>query len=283
MPFVAIQYAAAGNKWALLVGISDYGNAREEPGRWCNIHGANDIKLLKPLLAKEGFKVTALSNAQATHNSIVKALEQLANTTRRGDTVYLHFSMHGQPFEDLDGDEEDGWDEALIPVDAEMLYSEGKYEGNNHLLDDELEGYFEIIRSKIGGSGQLVVVMDACHSGTASRGDNDHIRGTREAFSQSGKEYAPDRTKETNDYFAVETKPGQSPVLFVEACRSYQTNTEVRDAVTDTWYGSLSYYIAEAYREGKKTGSDEWLEAIRTGMAGRHSLRKQNMVVEKSR
>lgn len=277
-----IQSATAQTKRALLVGISDYGNASEDPNRWANISGANDISLLAPVLRDGGFKVASLSDAQATHAGIVKALDKLAMSAKKGDTVYLHFSMHGQPFEDLNGDEEDGWDEALIPVDAEMLYAEGKYEGNNHLLDDELEGYFEKLRNKIGSTGQLVVVLDACHSGTASRGDDDHVRGTREGFTRSGKDYTPDRTQETNDYFAVETKPGQSPVLFLEACRSYQVNREVRDVDTNTWYGSLSYYIAKASKEGKAVGSEEWLEAIRTGMAGNRRLRKQNMVVEKS-
>lgn len=277
-----IQSATAQTKRALLVGISDYGNASEDPNRWANISGANDISLLAPVLRDGGFKVASLSDAQATHAGIVKALDKLTKSAKKGDTVYLHFSMHGQPFEDLDGDEEDGWDEALIPVDAEMLYAEGKYEGKNHLLDDELEGYFEKLRNKIGSTGQLVVVLDACHSGTASRGDDDHVRGTREGFTRSGKDYTPDRTQETNDYFAVETKPGQSPVLFLEACRSYQVNREVRDVDTNTWYGSLSYYIAKASKEGKAVGSEEWLEAIRTGMAGNRRLRKQNMVVEKS-
>ena len=51
-----------------------------------------------------------------------------------GDIVYLHFSTHGQPFEDLSGDEDDGWDESIVPVDAPIEYSKGKYEGENHLI-----------------------------------------------------------------------------------------------------------------------------------------------------
>ena len=90
-----------------------------------------------------------------------------------------------------------------------MRYAEGVYEGKNHLLDDELEVYFNDIRNKIGSGGQLVVILDACHSGTASRGGDEPIRGTREGFTRSGKYYTPDRTKETNDYFSVATAEGQ--------------------------------------------------------------------------
>lgn len=280
--FLGVQTMNAETKRALLVGISDYGNAMEDPNKWANISGANDILLLSPLFIEHGYSVTSLVDRQATHAGITAALEKLANDSKKGDTVYVHFSMHGQPFEDLNGDEEDGWDEALIPVDAEMLYTEGVYEGKNHLLDDELEVYFNNIRNKLGPEGQLIVILDACHSGTASRGDDDHIRGTREGFTRSGKDYTPDRTQETNDYFTVASTKGQAPVTFIEACRSYQVNREVRDVDTNTWYGSLSYYIAKSMKDNNTVGSEEWIEAIKTGMANNRRLRKQNVVIEKS-
>ena len=276
------QAAQAETKRALLVGISDYGNTKEDPNKWANISGANDVQLLLPLFSEHGYTVTSLVDSLATHANITSALMELAKDAKKGDVVYIHFSMHGQPFEDLNGDEEDGWDEALIPVDAEMLYAEGVYEGKNHLLDDELEVYFNDIRSKLGSEGQLLVILDACHSGTASRGDDDHIRGTREGFTRSGKYYTPDRTQETNDYFTVASTNGQSPVTFIEACRSYQVNREVRDVETNSWYGSLSFYIAQSMKDNKAVGSDEWIEAIKTGMANNRRLRKQNVVIEKS-
>lgn len=275
-------HANAETKRALLVGISDYGNALEDPYKWANISGANDVLLLSPLFSEHGYTVTNLIDSQATHANITKALEQLAKKSKKGDMVYIHFSMHGQPYEDLNGEEEDGWDEALIPIDAQMQYLEGVYEGENHLLDDELEVYFNEIRHKIGKNGQLYVILDACHSGTASRGDDDHIRGTRIGFTRSGKDYTPDRTQETNDYFTVASAKDQSPVTFIEACRSYQVNREVRDVETNTWYGSLSFYIAQSMKDNKTVGSDEWVEAIKTGMANNRRLRKQNVVIEKS-
>ena len=60
-----------------------------------------------------------------------------------GDIIYLHFSCHGQPIEDIDGDEDDGWDEALIPFDAKKKYQKGTYTGENHITDDELNSYLK--------------------------------------------------------------------------------------------------------------------------------------------
>ena len=45
--------------------------------------------------------------------------------------VVFHFLMtgHGGQQEDLDGDEEDGFDETLIPVD---------FDKNGHIIDDDI-------------------------------------------------------------------------------------------------------------------------------------------------
>lgn len=274
----------AQTKRALLVGVSDYGNPREDLGRWKNINGANDVALLSPLFKKQGFAVTTLVNKQATYANITNALKKVVKDAKKGDIVYLHFSMHGQPFEDLNGDEADGWDEALIPVDAQMRYVKGKYEGKNHLLDDEMEKYFGQIRSKIGATGELFVVLDACHSGTGSRGDEEGpVRGVRDGFTRSGKKYTPNRTKETNDYFKVPTASGQSPVTFLEACRSYQQNKEIYDRESKIFYGPLSFYVAKAMVNHQIDKSGKWIDAVKTGMASDRRVRKQNMVIETSK
>ena len=281
--FIGGQTMQAQTKRALFVGISDYGNATEDPNRWSNISGANDVELLEPLFSKQGFKITTLVDTEATYSAIIKSLGKLTKSCKKGDLVYVHFSMHGQPIEDLSGDEEDGWDEALIPVDAQMRFEKGVYEGKNHLLDDTLEEYFNDIRSKIGTKGQLYVVLDACHSGTASRGDDEHVRGVREGFTRSGKLYIPDRTREINDYFHISTQRGQSPVTFLEACRSYQQNKEVREKNTGIWYGSLSYYIAQTMQNIKIDRTNKWIENVKSGMSNDRRLRKQNMVIETSK
>lgn len=277
------QTMEAQTRRALLVGISDYGNAMEDPDKWSNISGANDVALLSPLFIQQGFKVATLVDSQATYANITDALKRVAKNSKKGDLVYIHFSMHGQPFEDFNGDETDGWDESLIPVDAQMNYEEGRYEGKKHLIDDEVEDYIARIRSKIGSSGELFIVLDACHSGTASRGDEDHVRGVRVGFTNSGKQYTPNRSSEENSYFKVSDAPGQSPVTFVEACRSYQQNIEIKDHESQTWYGSLSYHVAKVMESCQIDKSGKWVEMVKDGMDGDRRLRKQDIVIETSK
>ncbi len=280
---VDTQSLTAQTKRALIIGISDYGNAMEDPNKWSNINGANDVALLSPLLKKQDYKVTSLVDSQATYSNITNALKKLTKDAKKGDIVYLHFSMHGQPFEDLNGDETDGWDEALIPVDAQMYYEEDMYDGGKHLIDDELESFFTKIRSKIGTNGELFVVLDACHSGTASRGDDEYVRGIREGFTRSGKEYTPNRSEETNDYFNIPSEVGQSHITILEACRSYQQNKEILDYESKTWYGSLSYYVAKAMNDYQIDKSGIWIEVVKTSMGEDRRVRKQNMVIESSK
>ncbi len=133
-------------KRALLVGISNYSSNRVT--QWTDIHGANDVELLASTLKSQRFKITKVTNQQATAKRIRKELVSIVKSCRAGDVVYIHFSGHGQPFEDQNKDEADGWDEAIIPYDAQKVYSKGKYEGANHILDDELSRYFSQIRQK---------------------------------------------------------------------------------------------------------------------------------------
>lgn len=105
----------AQTKRALVIGISEYQYCGDNS--WGNIHGANDADLLVPILKAQGFNTTKLCNKAATAKRIRKGFNDLIASCKQGDMVYIHFSCHGQPFEDLNGDEEDGWDESVIPYD----------------------------------------------------------------------------------------------------------------------------------------------------------------------
>lgn len=240
---LALPFTGNAKKRALLVGISKYrANGRTA---WTNIHGKEDVDSLAPALKKKGFTVKTLVNEQATYQGITSSLKQLIVETKKGDVVFIHFSCHGQPVEDglLKGfpkDEKDGYDEAIVPIDAGRVYSPNGYKGEKHLIDDELNGYINSIRTKIGPQGMLYVTIDACHAGESSRKGIETVRGTNEALtSQPNVKYNPPRGNVR--HYQVEKGKLLSPVLFIEACQSRERNTEIR--VNGKEFGALSYNI----------------------------------------
>lgn len=272
----------AQNKRAFLVGISDYQSTDNNiTNSWENIHGANDVTLLTPTLQKHGFKVTSIINKQATASNIRQQLSKFSSSCKSGDIIYLHFSCHGQPVEDLNGDEADGWDEAIIPVDAHKVYVKDIYKGENHITDDELNRFFRKIRTKIGRKGYLTVVVDACHAGTSYRGEENEdsvfVRGTNSGFSERGLKYVPKIDKRGR--IRVEKSDNMSDICIIEACRSYQVNNEIK--FNGKYYGSLSYYVNMALKsESTIIWHMSWYDEVLTLMSKDSRLIRQNPVIE---
>jgi hypothetical protein len=115
--------------------------------------------------------VRLLVNQQATKRAILDALSELARRTRPGDSVFIYYSGHGWLVNDEDGDEstfndDERYDEALVPYDAVPWPRERAYEPNPTLLIDD-----EFARALGPMSGRrLAVIFDSCHSGNALRG-----------------------------------------------------------------------------------------------------------------
>lgn len=261
------------------MGISHYDTAMTGY-QWNNINGVEDINLLSPILKKQGFSLTSVIDEQATYQNITTQLTSFIKKTKKGDVVYLHFSTHGQPVEDMDGDEEDGWDEAIVPIDAYKLYKRGVYEGKNHLLDDLLNQFVEKLREKIGAEGFLYVVIDACHAGTSSRANDETVRGTKVGFTYNNKVFKPSTQKKS--HYKMESSPKMSHVLFLEACRPDQINTEIM--VAGKRCGPLSYHIAKALAAKKlsNNGSELVSSVKATIMKEGCWPSNQNLVTETS-
>lgn len=226
---------------ALLVAIDNY----PASGGWNEIHATNDIAIMVPLLKANGFQdshITVLTDSMATKKNIMTALSNLATRSGKGDYVYLQFSCHGQLMLDDNGDEPEGYDESLIPYDAPRRFSRGVYEGHNHLRDDELSLFLDRIRLQVGATGNLFVVFDACHSGSADRdGDDDeYVRGTTYIFAPDG--YTLPIIDPAKVVAAPKTGKNMSDLTVLSACQPGEVNYEHK-ASDGRYYGMLTYAI----------------------------------------
>ena len=280
---LSVIMGRAATKRALLIGISDYPTYSESAdATWSPIHGANDVQIIGKTLKAQGFKISTLTNSNATASKIRKALKKIQTEVRAGDILYLHFSCHGQPVEDLNGDEKDGWDEAIVPYDAQKIYRKGIYKGENHILDDELNNYLKAIRTTVGPKGFVYVVVDACHAGASYRGDEEEdsviTRGTNKGFSMSNKQYAPPIDKRGK--IKIEKSFSMANVFILEACRSYQVNSEIKEK--GKYIGSLSYYVNKVMQLEKIGMNPSWTERVNQLMNQDKRLTHQNLVIETS-
>ena len=145
-----------GVKRALLIGINKYKAVPKLQG------SLNDIETMRQLLmTRWGFidkHITVVIDEDATRAGMLAALDQLVKAAGPNDTVYVHYSGHGSQVEDLNDDEpDDHLDETLVPQD-------GRSGGVRDITDDELDAVFARLRAK-----QAFIVLDSCHSGTATR------------------------------------------------------------------------------------------------------------------
>jgi hypothetical protein len=135
-------------KKAVIVGI----NAYPAPN---TLHGCvNDAMDCKATLEARGFTCTMILDAQATKVGILAALNALVDGASPGDSIVFAYSGHGSQVRDVSGDEADGLDEVICPVDWPQYIS-----------DDD----FRTIFNRLPTGVTLDVFLDSCHSGTGTR------------------------------------------------------------------------------------------------------------------
>uniref|UniRef100_A0A453A395 Uncharacterized protein n=1 Tax=Aegilops tauschii subsp. strangulata TaxID=200361 RepID=A0A453A395_AEGTS len=149
---------ARGKKRALLVGISYSFTKYELKGT------VNDVNCMAYLLRQRfgfpGDSILALTQEEKdpyrwpTKENIRLAMRWLVEGCTSGDSLVFHFSGHGVQKLDNNGDEVDGYDEALCPQD---------FEDRGVILDDEIN---ETIVRPLGAGVKLHAIIDTCHSGT---------------------------------------------------------------------------------------------------------------------
>lgn len=256
----SLTSTALAQKHALIIAIANY----PESSEWQAIHSDNDAELISSTL-KNGFEIVTLTDSKATYRNIISQLRNLELKTEKGDTVLIHFSCHGQQMIAAnDKNEPDGLDECLIPYDARKTKS-SSYNGQNHLKDNELNNYIRKIMAKAGGKGLVLVSIDACHSDSMDRGDDDDdtpcTRGTYDIFGIASEAQTEElrRIYRNQDSKAISKSDSEANVIYLSACLSYQSNYETRH--NGKFYGSLTLCMCQAIRENGFGDVMKWISA----------------------
>ncbi|KAK9668453.1 hypothetical protein RND81_13G061600 [Saponaria officinalis] len=89
-----------------------------------------------------------------TKRNIRNAMAWLVDGVGAGDSLVFYFSGHGNQVKDQNGDEADGYDEYIWPLD---------YQQNGKISDDEIN---KTIVKPIPPGAKLTAIIDSCSSGT---------------------------------------------------------------------------------------------------------------------
>lgn len=263
----------------LLIGVNEY----RDPGIR-NLNGAvNDVQNLYEVFVREFAipkqNIIVLLDREATRERVDDAFKNITKNAKLEDTVIVHFSGHGATLPDDDGDEsrqadKDAVDEVLC------LHDTVRKSGKNALRDDVLGKYLSSFEA-----GEVVVILDCCHSGTGTKSlgdletskredsDAERLPGFRVRCTHLGNVADPD------DDNASRTRGlrAKSPILnqrslsrslsrslnsksriVMTACLATQKATELhhRDVLRNFYSGSLTHFLVEGLRGAADRNDD---------------------------
>jgi metacaspase-1 len=153
--------AAPASPRALLIGVGDVPH---------NALPAIDLDIdnMKKVAKVMGFKpgeIKVLFNEQATYANVRQALTTwVRNGVAADDHVLIYFSGHGTRVPDPSPDNVGGVDDALVLHDVERARLNGRATLKNVLIGHEFGSALAQIPSR-----NVLVLVDACHSGSATR------------------------------------------------------------------------------------------------------------------
>jgi len=161
-------------KKAFLVGVNDY---KPAGAGGPDLNGCvNDVKDMANTLVICGFEpkhMRLCTDRSATKENILQGLKWLTTGSGPADSLVFFYSGHGSQVADTNHDEIDHSDEILCPHDIDF----GR---QVFITDDDLRDSFAAL--PVGAN--LEVILDSCHSGTATRAGNGLADGGRRSRSR---------------------------------------------------------------------------------------------------
>ncbi|KAG7541555.1 Zinc finger LSD1-type [Arabidopsis thaliana x Arabidopsis arenosa] len=235
-----------GQKRAVIVGVS-YKNTKDE------LKGCiNDAKCMKFMLMKR-FQfpescILMLTEEETdpmrwpTKNNITMAMHWLVLSCKPGDSLVFHFSGHGNNQMDYNGDEVDGFDETLLPMD---------HRTSGVIVDDEINA--TIVRPLPYGV-KLHAIVDACHSGTVM--DLPYLCRMDRLGNYEWEDHRPPSGMWKG------TSGGE--VFSFTGCDDDQTSADTPQLSGSAWTGAMTYAFIQAIERGHGTTYGSLLNAMRS-------------------
>ncbi|OCH91748.1 hypothetical protein OBBRIDRAFT_791973 [Obba rivulosa] len=250
----SFQYSkCTGRRKAVCIGINYYGQPNQ-------LHGCvNDARNVRNFLIQHyNYKsedVVLLTDdssharSQPTKANIRDAMRWLVQGAQPHDSLFFHYSGHGGQTKDLDGDEIDGYDEVIFPVD---------YKQSRHIVDDEMH---RLMVDPLPVGCRLTAVFDSCHSGSVL--DLPYLYHSDGRV--KGSQVTADHIRE---------KSTRADVISWSGCMDSQTSADTYDA-SGVATGAMSYAFMTCLRENPNASYQGLLQAVRRILRKNYSQKPQ--------
>ncbi|KAK7412153.1 hypothetical protein VNO78_03602 [Psophocarpus tetragonolobus] len=267
-PFASssLSLSTPGNKRAVICGVS-YGK------RKFKLEGTvNDVVNMKSLLLDK-FKfpthcIRVLTEDEKdpslipTKRNILESLNWLVRDCESEDSLVFYFSGHGlQQPEDCKGDEIDGLDETICPVD---FMREGM------ITDNEINS---IIVKPLKKGVTLHAIVDACHSGTSL--DLSYLC-KKEKGSWVWKENRPPHTKEP---MTQQTRGGLA--ICFSACEDCQMAADTAAFEGNKFNGIMTYLFSKIIKDIPEITYASLIEKIHEEIGKVHQSKFYNSILKR--
>ncbi|GER50850.1 metacaspase 1 [Striga asiatica] len=177
-----------------------------------------------------------------TKHNMRMALFWLVQGCQAGDSLVFHFSGHGSQQRNYKGDEIDGFDETLCPLD---------YETQGMIVDDEINA---TIVKPLPTGVKLHAIIDACHSGTVL--DLPYVC----RMDRSGRCAWEDHRPPTGTWKG--TSGGE--VISFSGCDDDQTSADTSALSKETATGAMTFAFIQAIEKGQGNTYGRLLNAMRS-------------------
>eukprot|EP00898_Chlorokybus_atmophyticus_P009018 jgi/Chlat1/9117/Chrsp97S00708 len=245
----AAPYAGTVRRKALLVGINYRGTQQALQG--C----INDTKCMRYLLiTKFGFReqdILMMNDDEPnplqlpTKFNILQGMRWLTESCMAGDSLFFQFSGHGSQVADHTGDEADGYNETLVPLDFRMA---------GMIVDDTVNDF---LVKPLVLNARLHCVVDACHSGTAL--DLPYVSLGRDKYGRNAWE------DHSTPGIHKGTRGGEAYCF--SGCRDDQTSADTSVlSGTNVATGAMSYCFIEAIERGQGQSYLLLLDAMQSAL-----------------
>lgn len=291
---MTFQYSnCTGKRKALLIGINYYGTKNELRG--C----INDVKNMSLFLNQNyGYSyddMVILTDDQKelaripTRDNIIRAMQWLVKDAKANDSYFFHISSHGGLVPDEDGDEEDGFDSCIYPLD---------FEKSGPIIDDLMH---DLMVKPLPQGCRLTALYDCCHSGTAldlpfvysTKGVvkepnvwKDAGTGALNAFinyergdisgaisAVQGIFLKVTSAKNVDRDAIIKSKMSSADVISLSGCKDDQTSADAKEAGQNT--GAMSWAFISVLKQNKNQSYLSLLNNVRTVLSSKYSQKPQ--------